>query len=80
MNKYVAGFAACSLMAAISAVLLGHAAGQYNSISAGGSQELALSVVMSIVAGVFTLVALRHRTPKPPGTPIENRKWCRTEW
>lgn len=84
MNKASTAFAVAALAAIIAAVLLGVTAGNfYNAgINPAGTKAFALAILTSFIAGGFALAALRlrHRTPKPPGTPIENRKWCRTEW
>jgi len=77
MNRTVAAFAACAIIAASAAVLLGHVAGH----SSHRAVELTICAVMSSFgAGLMTLAALRSRTPpKEPGQPVENRKHCQ-EW
>lgn len=71
----------CGLMAAISSVALGYAAGQFKAAGAPGWwHEVALAIVMALVAGGVVYVGLRCRrrvTPVPSTPEDPTRKHCR---
>lgn len=73
-------FFVCGLMAAISSVALGYAAGQFRDSGATDYwQELVLALIMALVAGGAVLAGLRCQKPKNlvfPKPADPTRKHC----
>ena len=80
MNKHQALFGAAALILAVSAILMGHSAGQARNFAVAFAMVLS-AVGASLVVGLFTFCALRCRsTPAGPVERVANRGMCRTDW
>ena len=84
MTTNAVAFATCSLEAAIAAILLGHAAGQYFNagLNPAGVKAFAMALITCAIAGGFAYGAARCWKAKPsdPVEPVKDRKNCRTDW
>jgi hypothetical protein len=83
MNKLCLAFTVGSVMAAMSAILLGRTAGLFYNLGSNpaGTKFFALAILCCFAAGCCAFGALRSRNaPAKPVTPVENRKWCRLNW
>lgn len=83
MSNTRAAFVACSILAGLTAVLLGYSAGAFYREGGSGFGELVAAILMCGAAGAFAFAArFEPPAPKPPKPPepMKHRKWCFTDW